>query len=273
MASGTSTDESLTSFALTSPSSKTSPAERRGGCPRCGGNCASLDTTRPLWLFPPRTSAPLIDGLGSSSSEWPTPTVCGNDNRKGLSPTSGDGLATAVKDWPTPTASPYGSNHGGEQGRVGEKRRSLGSLVKDWPPPMAADSGRASDTFARGNPTLMGAIKQQGSWATPTAAYRGDCPSERARNTPGLVSQVASWATPRASDGPKGGPNQRGTKGDESLSMQASGTLNPEFVEILMGFPQGWTDISGQPDEAPTSTSGSRPARSRRKRSKTESPG
>jgi hypothetical protein len=35
---------------------------------------------------------------------WPTPTVCGNYNRKGSSATSGDGLATAVKMWPTPTA-------------------------------------------------------------------------------------------------------------------------------------------------------------------------
>lgn len=35
---------------------------------------------------------------------WPTPTVCGNHNRKGASATSGDGLATAVKKWPTPTA-------------------------------------------------------------------------------------------------------------------------------------------------------------------------
>jgi hypothetical protein len=35
---------------------------------------------------------------------WPTPTVCGNYNRKGASATSGDGLATAVKTWPTPTA-------------------------------------------------------------------------------------------------------------------------------------------------------------------------
>lgn len=36
---------------------------------------------------------------------WPTPTVCGNYNRKGLSKTSGDGLATAVKKCPTPQAS------------------------------------------------------------------------------------------------------------------------------------------------------------------------
>ena len=35
---------------------------------------------------------------------WPTPTVCGNHNRKGASATSGDGLATAVKKFPTPTA-------------------------------------------------------------------------------------------------------------------------------------------------------------------------
>jgi DNA (cytosine-5)-methyltransferase 1 len=34
---------------------------------------------------------------------WPTPTVCGNYNRKGASAQSGDGLATAVKTWPTPT--------------------------------------------------------------------------------------------------------------------------------------------------------------------------
>jgi hypothetical protein len=33
---------------------------------------------------------------------WPTPSVCGNYNRKGASATSGDGLATAVRNWPTP---------------------------------------------------------------------------------------------------------------------------------------------------------------------------
>jgi hypothetical protein len=41
---------------------------------------------------------------GTESGLWPTPTVCGNYNRKGASKTSGDGLATAVAKWPTPTA-------------------------------------------------------------------------------------------------------------------------------------------------------------------------
>jgi len=43
--------------------------------------------------------------LPTAVRTWPTPTVCGNYNRKGLSPTSGDGLATAVKMWATPQAS------------------------------------------------------------------------------------------------------------------------------------------------------------------------
>lgn len=40
---------------------------------------------------------------------WPTPTVCGNYNRKGASATSGDGLATVVtqRTWPTATATAH----------------------------------------------------------------------------------------------------------------------------------------------------------------------
>jgi len=43
-------------------------------------------------------------GWAVATHMWPTPTVCGNYNRKGASATSGDGLATAVRQWPTPTA-------------------------------------------------------------------------------------------------------------------------------------------------------------------------
>ena len=39
---------------------------------------------------------------------WPTATVNGNNNRKGVSKTSGDGLSTAVKLYPTPKASKVG---------------------------------------------------------------------------------------------------------------------------------------------------------------------
>lgn len=61
---------------------------------------------------------------------WPTPTVCGNHNKKGLSKTSGDGLATAVKKmFPTPTRQDGENNGGASQ----YKRNSipLNAIVKE----------------------------------------------------------------------------------------------------------------------------------------------
>lgn len=45
----------------------------------------------------------------TASGFWPTPTICGNYNRKGASKTSGDGLATSVtrRTYPTATATAY----------------------------------------------------------------------------------------------------------------------------------------------------------------------
>lgn len=35
--------------------------------------------------------------------------------------------------------------------------------------------------------------------------------------------------------------------------MQSPGLVNPEWVEWLMGFPEGWTDIASTPLETPSS--------------------
>jgi hypothetical protein len=83
---------------------------------------------------------------------FPTPTVCGNYNRKGSSAKSGDGLATAVKMFPTPT---------------------VNDSKNDNPPSQKAENGRRSD----------------------------------------------------------------------ELNVAAGGALNPAWMEWLMGFLNGWTDI------------------------------
>lgn len=109
-------------------------------------------------------------------------------------------------------------------------------------------------------------------WPTPKATIREDCPSERLRNTPDLSSAVKMWPTPRANDAEKRGniandprnglpaatmyatPQARDFRtGQQSrwdnpnrsrnLNDQIGGSLNPDWVEILMGFPIGWTDI------------------------------
>lgn len=99
---------------------------------------------------------------------FPTPTVCGNHNRKGASKTSQDGLATCVqKLLPTPTA---------------------------------------NDAKCNGTPSQQ-------------------------------------------------------NRSSAALNVVAGGSLNPEWVEWLMGFPRGWTEVSGteslkaypeQPEASPT---------------------
>lgn len=53
---------------------------------------------------------------------------------------------------------------------------------------------------------------------------RGQAGQER----PTLVGQSTHWMTPRATDGAKGGPNQRGSKGDVMLSSASSMWPTPD---------------------------------------------
>ena len=145
--------------------------------------------------------------------QWPTPTVNGNHNRKGASPTSGDGLATAVNMFPTP---------------------------------VAADSDRTSDTYPRGNPTLLGAA----TWPTPMAhdgkRNRVTTTGEMKRDNPHLWAVVqseeqANWPTPRASRA--GGADSHG----QMPEAFRGGLLNPRWVEWLQGIPIGWTETDELP--------------------------
>jgi len=136
-----------------------------------GGLCWELPT-----LTPPTS--------GTASGLWPTPTVCGNYNRKGASASSGDGLATAVKNWPTPTAS------------------------------LGTKGGRVTPRKSREGGTLIEAVSAR-TFATPTAR---------------------DWRSGKASQATH-------DKNSRPLSEQIGGLLNPTWVEWLMGWPIGWTDL------------------------------
>jgi len=67
---------------------------------------------------------------------------------------------------------------------------------------------------------------------------------------PNLETMVARslWPTPAARDykdsaGAKSQAERGRTAGD-SLGVSVGGALNPTWVEWLMGFPEGWTDLS-----------------------------
>jgi DNA (cytosine-5)-methyltransferase 1 len=62
----------------------------------------------------------------------------------------------------------------------------------------------------------------------------------------GLETFVRMYPTPTANDSKNNNPpSQRKENGRHSdqLNVVAGGSLNPDWVEWLMGLPVGWTDI------------------------------
>ena len=97
-------------------------------------------------------------------------------------------------------------------------------------------------------------------WATPAAA---DCQGShgggqgRSLRTDIHNLKRGMWPTPHSTCST--GPGKQGRQGGENLQTSAQGQLNPAWVTLLMGFPPGWLDIDGPPDQA-LNTPGNRPA-------------
>ena len=160
---------------------------------------------------------------------------------------------------PTPTATTYGSNQGGAAGRTGKVRHSLESIAKRnlWPTPTTQDNPQIGGKDKR-RTTLGGAVRD---WPTPAANVRDASPRwTKTRNgkqepEPNLAAAVMTWPTPSARDhkgGYIGGRMRNGKVSLDTLDVavqhlsnkdQKSGTLNPNWVEWLMGLPTGWTDL------------------------------
>ena len=108
-----------------------------------------------------------------------------------------------------------------------------------WPTPMSSEY-KANKNYRAGRQN--GLTQAVMKWPTPTAhnAKETDAPSEYRRNTPTLTAQV-NWSTPVAND--TSHRKSKYAQGGIALSTQAGGKLNPTWVEWLMGWPLGWTDL------------------------------
>jgi len=87
---------------------------------------------------------------------------------------------------------------------------------------------------------------------TPTRGMCRRSPEFAKGRIPNPVEYAQMWPTPKASDykgtGPYGSKSQRHDAMKRNLKGSVSeynndGQLNPDWVEILMGYPFGWTDI------------------------------
>ena len=155
---------------------------------------------------------------------------------------------------PTPSSISYGSNQGEGMGRVGPVRHSLESMARHdmWPTPQHRDgTPRGAQAKRYLNPDrsndLPDAVKL---WPTPTKNANADCPSERRRNTPALSSAVTSTDADMMVCGcgyefPENLGKYRcpNCLGEYEGRSKPAGSLNPDWVEWLMGWPIGWESL------------------------------
>ena len=223
------------------------PSERwLGTWPRAG-------MTRSGIAFQQRPSVPHMTAIESGS--WPTPSANQYETepeiwqarreRERVRHRNGNGfgltLSMAVQQWRTPTARDYRSGSGVDYKLARGSAVGLNDQVMErWPTPMSADSERTSEMMVRGNPTLLGAARR---WPTPSIS---------------MVKGSSAGAMVRIS-----GKSRHNDRLDYAVERgdTASGRLNPDWIEPLMGFPMGWTNIGG-PLRPARSTAGSHRASS-----------
>jgi len=122
--------------------------------------------------------------------------------------------------WPTLSkTNAHGNGYTRDGGKKGKERLTLPGMVK-----------------AGMLPTL-----------SKSMATRGDCPSERNRRTPGLMSLLPTLCKRdyRAPNSPDGASRRKRAmkNAGKQLPNELGQSLTPTFCEWFMGFPLGWTEL------------------------------
>jgi len=169
---------------------------------------ARLDPATSSW----RTSQHSLEGgLTEFSETWPRSGTMLNGIAYQLPPLVRLTDATVSGSWPTRT--------GDDAGNVTRKSGDFQSLTRAvmWPTPLTVRANDSDNTAGRYYPN-----KKQFD----------------------LAKAVHLWRSPNASDAKgRSGPNCLAFKvgNVNKLADQVDGSLNPTWVEWLMGFPLGWT--------------------------------
>jgi len=140
-------------------------------------------------------------------------------------------LTDAAKNWPTPDTQ---NDRDGEQRRSeanGAHAVSLHHAVAAWATPMEDDANNL--TRDSGNRSSL--VRDANLWATPETGHSPNGHGARggkAGNGHQSGNSLPAQAT--TLDGPQSSPSTPSTRRQ----------LNPVFVEMLMGWPPGWTSLA-----------------------------
>ena len=112
-----------------------------------------------------------------------------------------------------------------------------------WPTTVA--DGDRTTNYAQGGTSLGFAVR---NWPTPTVSGNHNRKGASKHSGDGLATAVKNWPTPTSSMLTVGDMEQARHAGNGKtrptyqVANQSGGSLNPMWVEWLMGWPVGWTD-------------------------------
>nr|WP_245411848.1 hypothetical protein [Phyllobacterium leguminum] len=211
-----------------------------------------------------------MSASGSSSLVWPTATTSnGGDNSNSRSVTErghGNNLNGVATNWPTPAASEarLGFQDRSDPGKKGTQE-SLSTIAVLWPTASARDWKGANQADLHDRGTKGAPLNEMAVlWSTPRAKEEGQWQNanrQQTKQTLTLTGQASQWATPTSLSFAES--HQPGNSRNQNINMElASGlysrlalttvktgkpsskerrSLNPLFVEWLMGWPPSWT--------------------------------
>lgn len=192
---------------------------------RCGESFAVYDPDTRSWKT---YQLSVLGGLDAYSETWPRSGTMRNGTVSRRRPSVPLTSVTGSSFWPTP----MGSERETRPKRYPRGNPNLAAKVKQWPTPTVSEAERGHGyqmSNGKAYPTLTGAV--------------GAAPGPGGKYFPTPAAQDAKNSTPP--------PSQAGrdTIPGRLVDEGASGELNPTWVEWLMGFPLGWTDL--EPSETP----------------------
>ena len=241
-----------------------------------------LDSQLSLSLSETSIASESLPGTGPAcrSGMMPTPSVCGNYNRKGASAKSGDGLATAVASNLSLAAFPAnpialqesvrqvltsaicGENVPGSSASLDLDGPSLRMCQESYRARAADSLLESSMIWPRWGTWSHGSLTAHATWerrtdgtecslwptpdvpnggrslpadATPTGA------TSKGKRQVGLHNAVKMWPTPTEQDSANNAGASQFDRNSLPLNAAVGGSLNPTWVEWLMGFPHEWT--------------------------------
>jgi hypothetical protein len=229
-------------FPASVPASGSSTSASSGKSRRAGPSSkTSLPFALADWI--PCSGASLRSGMMRSGIVYPLPPLAllTGEIGSGLwrTPNTRDGMQSGYSDMEA-LRRRWANGH----------QVQLVDQVRMWPTPTVDSASDRSGRYAQGGMPLAAAVKL---WPTPhgmcAPGPRRPGPSGNELGRAVLAAEREMWPTPTSRDWKSSSMGRQGNA--RPLSEHLSGPLNPTWVELLMGFPPGWTEFPPGNAESP----------------------